>query len=102
MATHDLVVIKHIGKAIGDSGNERQWHETAEGFDVMRTGLRSKSEQHSYLRRVFLSTGDSILGEANQYDSTEGIGMSVSNLIFPARQVDRPKPSGRPIDGRDD
>jgi len=70
LAIHDPVVIKCIGKAIGDYGDDRQFHETAEGFDTMR---------NPYLRPVFLSTGDSILGETNPYDYTWCIGMGVSN-----------------------
>jgi ribA/ribD-fused uncharacterized protein len=79
LATHDPVAIKRIGKAIGDSGNDQKWHDTAEGFEAMHSGLRCKFEQNPYLRRVLLSTGDSILGEANPYDSTWGIGMSATN-----------------------
>jgi ribA/ribD-fused uncharacterized protein len=79
LATHDPVAIKRIGKAIGDSGNDQKWHDTAEGFEAMHAGLRCKFEQNPYLRRVLLSTGNSILGEANPYDSTWGIGMSATN-----------------------
>jgi len=99
LTIHDPVVIKCTGKAIADSRDDRQWHETAEEFDAMRTGLRSKFEKNPYLRHILLSTGDYILGEANPYDSTSGIRMSVSNLK--AFQQDQ-KPSIRPTDERQD
>ena len=53
--------------------NQKAWDEVK--YDIVKTGNRAKYEQNPDLKKLLLSTGNSIMAEASPKDAVWGIGM---------------------------
>ena len=47
-------------------------------FAIMKTGLRAKFSQNTYLKKLLLQTGHTILAEASPYDAIFGINLDAA------------------------
>ncbi len=68
-SAHDAFTFAQIGRAVG---RRADWNEVR--VDIMRDLLRAKVEQHEYVRRKLLATGDRELVENSWRDDFWGWG----------------------------
>lgn len=74
MASQDPAEMKALGKRI-KVPDQTMWGEIEQ--EVLTKGCRLKYEQNPHLKDFLLSTGDTVLGEANPHDSHWGTGHSL-------------------------
>ena len=68
---------KELGRAAGPYNPA--WDEPHGSRFVVARGTLAKFEQNDDLRKLLLSTGDSVLGEASPYDDVWGIGFDTQD-----------------------